>query len=155
VKEIEALEDKARRRDVLVNEEAIFAFYDRMVPEGVVNGAGFEAWRQEAERADPRLLFMTREYLMQHAAAGITEAQFPERIRVAGKELKLAYRFEPGHPLDGVTAIVPLHLLNQLDAERFDWLVPGLVREKIAQLLKALPKRLRRHLIPPAQHVTA
>ena len=155
LKEIEALEHKARRRDVLVNEEAIYAFYDGVVPEGIVNGAGFEKWRAEAERTNPRLLYMTREYLMRHAAAGVTEAQFPDCIEAGGAGLKLAYRFEPGHPLDGVTVTAPLSLLNQLEAEPFEWLVPGLIRERIAQLFKALPKQLRRQLIPPAQHVTA
>ena len=153
--DIEALEHKARRRDVLVDEEAIFAFYDALIPEGIVNGAGFEAWREEAERPDPKLLHLTREYLMRHGASGVTEAQFPDRIEAAGAPLKLAYRFEPGHALDGVTATVPLHLLNRLEADRFDWLVPGLIREKVAQLFKAMPKRLRRHVIPPAEHVTA
>ena len=153
--EIEALEHKARRRDVLVDEEAIFAFYDELIPEGVVNGAGFEAWREEAERSNPKLLHLTREYLMRHGAAGVTEAQFPERIETSGAQFRLVYRFEPGHPLDGVTATVPLHLLNRMEAERFDWLVPGLIREKVAQLFKAMPKRLRRHVIPPSEHVTA
>ncbi|HSF20836.1 MAG TPA: ATP-dependent RNA helicase HrpA, partial [Burkholderiales bacterium] len=155
LKEIEALEHKARRRDVLVDEEAIHAFYDGVVPEGIVNGAGFEAWRAEAERGNPRLLYMTREYLMRHAAAAVTEAQFPDRIEAGGAGLKLAYRFEPGHALDGVTVTVPLHVLNQLAAEPFEWLVPGLIREKVAQLFKALPKQLRRHLVPVPQHVTA
>jgi ATP-dependent helicase HrpA len=155
IKEVEALEHKARRRDVLVSEEAIFAFYDGVVPQGIVNGAGFEQWREEAERANPRLLHMTREYLMRHAAADITEAQFPARMQAAGADLKLAYRFEPGHPMDGVTATVPLHLLNQLDPVEFEWLVPGLIREKVGALFKALPKAYRRHLVPPTQHVTA
>jgi ATP-dependent helicase HrpA len=155
LKEIEALEHKARRRDVLVDEETIYAFFDGVVPEGIVNGAGFEAWRAEAERGSPRLLYMTREYLMRHAATAVTEAQFPDRIEAGGAGLKLAYRFEPGHPLDGVTATVPLHVLNQLAAEPFEWLVPGLIREKVAQLFKALPKQLRRHLVPVPQHVTA
>ncbi len=155
VAEVEALEHKARRRDVLVDEEAIFAFYDALVPEGVVNGTGFEAWREEAERANPEILYLTRDYLMRHGAAAVTEAQFPDRIEAAGTQLRLSYRFEPGHPLDGVTLTVPLHLLNQLEPAPFEWLVPGLVREKIAQLFKALPKNWRRHLIPPAQHVTA
>ena len=154
-KEIEALEHKARRRDVLVSDEALYAFYDGVIPPDIVNGAGFEQWREQVESANPRLLFMTRDYLMRHAAADITEAQFPERIRAAGVELKLSYRFEPGHMLDGVTATAPLHLLNQLEAQHFDWLVPGLIREKLAALFKALPKQLRRHVIPPAQHVTA
>jgi ATP-dependent helicase HrpA len=155
VKEVEALEHKARRRDVLVDDEAIYAFYDKLVPEGIVNGAGFETWREEAERANPRLLHMSREYLMRHAASGITEAQFPERLQLDGISVRLGYRFEPGHPLDGVTATVPLHLLNQLDPGPLEWLVPGLVREKVAAMFKALPKAFRRHLIPPAQHVTA
>jgi ATP-dependent helicase HrpA len=155
IKEVEALEHKARRRDVLVSEQDIFAFYDGVVPEGIVNGAGFDKWREEAERANPRLLHMTREYLMRHAAAEITEAQFPERIQAAGADLKVIYRFEPGNPMDGVTATVPLHLLNQLDPAQFEWLVPGLIREKVGALFKAMPKTWRRHLVPPTQHVTA
>jgi ATP-dependent helicase HrpA len=155
VKEVEALEHKARRRDVLVDDETIYAFYDKLIPEGIVNGAGFEHWRAEAERDSPRLLHMTREYLMLHTAAGITEAQFPERMEVGSTSLRLGYRFEPGHPLDGVTATVPLHLLNQLDPVQFEWLVPGLVREKVAALFKAMPKAYRRHLVPPTQHVTS
>jgi ATP-dependent helicase HrpA len=91
---------------------------------------------------------------MRRAAADITEAQFPASIQADGVDLKLAYRFEPGHPLDGVTATVPLHLLNQLDPGPFEWLVPGLIREKVGALFKALPKAYRRHLVPPAQHVT-
>jgi ATP-dependent helicase HrpA len=138
-----------------VDEEAIYAFYDGVVPDGIVNGAGFEAWRAEAERKSPRLLYMTREYLMRHAAAAVTEAQFPDRIEAGGAGLKLSYRFEPGHALDGVTVTVPLHVLNQLAPEPFEWLVPGLIREKVAQLFKTLPKQLRRHLVPVPQHVTA
>jgi ATP-dependent helicase HrpA len=155
VNEVEALEHKARRRDVLVNEETIFAFYDGIIPPGIVNGAGFEKWRAGAERSTPRLLYLTREYLMRHAAADITEAQFPERLRAGEVDLKLSYRFEPGHPLDGVTVSVPLELLNRLEPAHYEWLVPGLVREKIAHLFKALPKQLRRHLTPPPAHVTA
>ncbi len=155
IREVEALEHKARRRDVLVNEEAIFAFYDGVVGSDVVNGAGFERWRAEAERGSPRLLYLTREYLMRHAAADITEAQFPERLQAADTELKLSYRFEPGHPLDGVTVTVPLELLNRVEPAHLEWLVPGLVREKIAHLFKALPKQLRRHLVPVPGHVTA
>jgi ATP-dependent helicase HrpA len=155
MKEVEALEHKARRRDVLVNEEAIYAFYDALVPEGIVNGAGFETWRTEAERANPRLLYMTRDYLMRHAAADVTETQFPDRLEAGGATLKLTYRFEPGHALDGVTATVPLHALNQLEARPFEWLVPGLIREKTTQCFKSLPKSLRRHLVPVPQHVTA
>lgn len=155
VREVQALEHKARRRDVLVNEEAIFAFYDERIPEGIVNGAGFEKWRREAERENPQLLHLTRDYLMRHTASDISEAQFPETMRVGEVDLKLRYRFEPGHPLDGVTVTVPLHLLNKLDAAPFGWLVPGMVREKAGYALRALPKQIRRHLLPVPEHVTA
>ncbi|MCW5604967.1 MAG: ATP-dependent RNA helicase HrpA, partial [Burkholderiales bacterium] len=154
INEVRKLEHKARRRDVLVDEEAIFAFYDAIVPRDIHNGTAFEKWRREAEARDPRLLYLTREYLMRHAAADVTETQFPETMRVDGVELGLKYRFDPGHPLDGVTATVPLALLNRLDAALFDWLVPGLVREKVTAYFKALPKTLRRHLVPAPQHVT-
>ncbi|HSQ05504.1 MAG TPA: DUF3418 domain-containing protein, partial [Burkholderiales bacterium] len=155
IREVQELEHKARRRDVLVDEEAIYAFYDASVPSNVYNGAAFERWRREAEAANPGLLFVTREYLMRHAASEITEAQFPDVLHVAGVDFKLRYRFDPGHPLDGITVTVPLHLLNQLDAAPFEWLVPGLIREKVNACLKALPKGLRKHLFPLPEQVTA
>ena len=154
IAEIRALEHKARRPDVLVDDEALFAFYEARVPAGIHNGAAFEHWRKDAEAADPRLLFMTREYLMRHAAADVSEVQFPDRVEVGGVPLKLAYRFEPAHPADGVTLTVPLHLLNQLDAVRFEWLVPGMIREKVAAYFKGLPKQLRRHFVPVPESVT-
>jgi ATP-dependent helicase HrpA len=153
--EVQELEHKARRRDVLVDEETVFRFYDGIVPDGIHNGAAFERWRREQEQSNPHALYLTREYLMRHAASGITEAQFPETLRVGEADLKLKYRFDPGHPLDGITATVPLHLLNRLDAASFDWLVPGFVREKVTCCFKALPKALRRHLVPVPQQVTA
>jgi ATP-dependent helicase HrpA len=154
VKEVQELEHKARRRDVLVDEQAIFEFYDGIVPQGIYNGAGFEKWRRDAEGGQPQLLFLTREYLMRHAAGHITEAQFPDQLHAAGADLKLKYRFDPGHPLDGVTVSVPLHLLNQLGDTPFDWLVPGLIRDKVAWCFKALPKAMRRHLVPVPEQVT-
>jgi ATP-dependent helicase HrpA len=157
IKEVQELEHKARKRDVLVDEQAIFAFYDAILPPDIVNGAAFEKWRHAAEQKQPKLLHLTREYLMRHAASDITEAQFPETLRVSedGAELKLKYRFDPGHALDGVTATVPLPLLNRLDAAPLEWLVPGLIRDKIAAAFKSLPKSLRRHLVPVPEHVTA
>ena len=154
VKEVQELEHKARRRDVLVDEATIFHFYDDIVPADIYNGAGFDKWRQDAERANPKLLFMTREYLMRQNAAGVTAEQFPEQLDVAGVQLKLRYRFEPAHPLDGVTVTVPLALLNQLDATAFEWLVPGLIREKVGAYLKALPKAIRKQLLPLQDQVT-
>ncbi len=155
IREILELEHKARRPDVLVDDEALFRFYDERVPADIFNGTTFETWRKQAESGDARLLFMTREYLMQHAATGVNEVQFPETITVGEVALRLKYRFEPGHPLDGVTMTAPLHLLNQIDEERMEWLVPGMVREKVTFYFKALPKTLRRYLFPVNDQVTA
>ncbi len=154
VKEVQELEHKTRRRDVLVDDATIERFYDERVPAGIHNGAGFEKWREEAERANPKLLFMTREYLMRQGAAAVTEEQFPQQIDVDGTSLKMRYRFEPAHPLDGVTVTVPLALLNRLDAAQFEWLVPGFIREKVGAYFKALPKSVRKQLLPLADHVT-
>ena len=155
IKEVQALEHKARKHDVLVDEQSIFTFYDVLIPMGIHNGAAFEQWRIEAEKENPRLLYLTREYLMRHAAMEITEAQFPETLHAGDVSYKLRYRFEPGHPLDGVSLTVPLHLLNTLEETPFDWLVPGLIRDKAAAYLKALPKALRRNLFPLPEQVTA
>jgi ATP-dependent helicase HrpA len=154
IAEIRELEHKARRPDVLVDDEALFGFYDAVIPAGMHNTAAFEAWRKQTEATQPKLLYMTREYLMRHAASDVSEAQFPGRVSVGDEYLKLAYRFEPTHPLDGVTLTVPLALLNQLDAARFEWLVPGMIREKVAAYLKGLPKQLRRHFVPVPDSVT-
>ena len=154
-KEIEALEHKARRRDVLVDESHIFAFYDERLPDHVWSGQQFERWRNEAERKDPRLLYLTREHLMRHAAEDVTAERFPANLELNGVVYPLSYRFEPGHALDGVTVTVPLHLLNQLDDRRCEWLVPGLLRDKVTHLIRGLAKNLRRHFVPVPQVVTA
>ncbi len=153
IHDIEALEHKARRPDVLVDEELIFAFYDSRIPaqfsgHPIHNGATFEAWRKEAERADPRLLFLQRDDLMRHEAAGITTDQFPSQIRMNHVSFSLAYNFAPGKSDDGVTLSVPLALLNQVSAPYCEYLVPGLLVEKVTQLVKTLPQKLRRHLVP-------
>jgi len=154
IAEIEELEHKARRQDVLVDEHVLFGFYDARIPQGIFNGISFEKWRQDAERVTPRLLFLTREELMRHAAANVTEELFPEELHIGVITVPLKYRFEPGHALDGVTAIVPLHVLNQLNPATTDWLVPGMVRDKITHLVKALPKTLRRVCVPVPDFVT-
>jgi ATP-dependent helicase HrpA len=155
VAEIRELEHKSRRQDVLVDEERMFAFFDARLPADIVNGQGFEKWRREAEKANPKLLFMAREDLMRHGAEAVTEALFPETLEVAGVPCRLGYRFEPGHPLDGVTLTVPLALLNRVDEARCEWLVPGMIREKITALVKTLPKRLRNACVPLPEFVTA
>ncbi|WP_034641485.1 ATP-dependent RNA helicase HrpA [Chitinilyticum aquatile] len=151
---IEELEHKSRRQDVLVDEETLFRFFDAILPADIVNAAGFEAWRKEAEKTSPQLLFLSREDLMRHGAAAVTEEQYPETFRLADAKLKLAYRFEPGHPLDGVTLTLPLHLLNRVNHATFDWLVPGMLREKITLLIKALPKPIRRQCVPVPEFAT-
>ena len=153
--EIADLEHKARRQDVLVDERDVVAFFDAIVPAGISTRAAFDKWRIDAERSTPRLLFLTREDLMRHHAAEVTEVQFPETIDVAGNALPLRYRFEPGHPEDGITLTVPLPLLNQVDPARLDWLVPGMIREKVHWYLKALPKALRNRETPLPPVVTA
>ncbi|MDP2878572.1 MAG: ATP-dependent RNA helicase HrpA [Sulfuricella sp.] len=155
VAEVEELEHKSRRQDVLVDEERIYAFYDARIPEGIHNGADFDKWRREAEAKDKRLLFMSRDDLMRHGADAVTIELFPETLTVGETACRLAYRFEPSHPLDGVTLTVPLHLLNQMDSKRFDWLVPGMIREKLTVLVKSLPKRLRSACVPVPDFVTA
>ena len=155
VAKIAELEHKARRQDVLVDDEALVAFYAERVPKDVCTTASFERWRVDAERRDPQLLFLTRELLMRHAASEVTEDLFPASLEVDGTRLPLRYRFEPGHALDGLTLRVPLALLNRLDDARLTWLVPGMVREKVGWYLKALPKAFRNRLVPMPPVVTA
>ena len=146
--DIETLEHKSRRPDVLVDDELIFAFYDQIVPEGVTNGADFDKWRREAEHDHPTLLHLKREDLMRHEAAGVTTEAFPHQIKLGGVEFDLAYHFEPGSAKDGVTITVPLAQLNQIPAARCEWLVPGLLKEKVIQLVKTLPQKIRSKLVP-------
>ncbi len=151
--EIAELEHKSRRSDVLVDEHRLFDFYSNLIPQGIFNGAAFEKWRRDAEKDQPRLLFLTKEYLMKHEAEGVTLDRFPDSMVVRGAKLALAYRFEPGHVMDGVTVSIPLHLLNQMQASDFDRLVPGFIREKITFLIKSLPKAVRTKLVPVSESV--
>ncbi|WP_296948649.1 ATP-dependent RNA helicase HrpA [uncultured Massilia sp.] len=148
IKDIENLEHKSRRLDVLVDDQLIFAFYDKEIPADVVNGAGFEKWYKDAARDNPKLLYLVREELMRHEAAGVTTELFPKTMNVTGIEMGLTYHFEPGSPRDGVTLTVPLFALNQIPRERPGWLVPGMLKEKVQLLLKSLPQKLRRHCVP-------
>ncbi|MBA2689327.1 MAG: ATP-dependent RNA helicase HrpA [Burkholderiales bacterium] len=154
-RDVEALEHKARRQDVLVDEQVIFDFYAARIPAGITHVSAFESWRNKAERSAPQLLFLSREYLMRHAAEAVTEVQYPERLQVGAVELPLSYRFDPGHPLDGVTLTVPLDLLNLIDETVIDWLTPGMRREKITWYLRSLPKPVRRVVVPAAEFATA
>ncbi|HEY3699258.1 MAG TPA: ATP-dependent RNA helicase HrpA, partial [Spongiibacteraceae bacterium] len=148
VTDIENMEDKARRRDILADEEELFRFYDERIPAAIVSARQFEHWRKRAEVQQPRLLFIERARLMRHAAETITEVQFPDRIEIGDVQFQLQYHFEPGHAQDGVNVIVPIALLNRVPDNYFEWLVPGLLRDKCIALLKTLPKQWRKQFVP-------
>ncbi|MGZ8256658.1 MAG: ATP-dependent RNA helicase HrpA, partial [Gallionella sp.] len=155
IADIEALEHKARRPDVLVDDELIFAFYEARIPADIHNGAAFEHWRKEAERGDAKLLFLQKDDLMRHEAHGITTDKFPPQLKIDGVDFALSYNFSPGKNDDGITLTVPLALINQVSAARCEWLIPGILAEKVAQLLKTLPQKIRRNLVPVAEFAAA
>lgn len=148
INNIREMEHKSRRPDVLVDDSMIYEFYDKKISQGVVNQQTFDKWREKAEAENPKLLFLQKSDLMRHDAAGITIEYFPKKLEIAGIPMALNYNFDPGSPRDGVTMTVPLYALNQLDPVRLEWLVPGMVKEKVQMLLKSLPQRLRRHFVP-------
>ncbi|MFZ2629633.1 MAG: DUF3418 domain-containing protein, partial [Rugosibacter sp.] len=148
MREIEALEHKSRRPDVLVDDELIHAFYDDIIPAGITTLAAFDRWRREAEAATPKLLFLEKEQLMRHEAAGITTDAFPPHLTQHGQQFALRYHHDPTAADDGVTLVLPLAALNQISASRCDWLVPGLLKEKVVALLKTLPQKYRHRLQP-------
>ncbi|MDO6747712.1 ATP-dependent RNA helicase HrpA [Gilvimarinus sp. 1_MG-2023] len=148
IEELEALEAKSRRRDILAEDETVFQFYDERIPGDVINRAGFENWRKQAEEKQADVLKIPRERLMQRTVQDISEAQFPDELEWQGMRFPLTYHFEPGHSDDGVTVNVPMSLLHELPEHRLDWLVPGMLRDKCIDLLKSLPKSLRKHFVP-------
>ncbi len=145
---VQHLEAKSRRRDILVDEEAIYAFYAERVPEGIYSTPLFERWLRRATRSQPKLLHMRISDLMRRDAAEVTQQAFPDRLRVGATELPLEYHFDPGHASDGVTLVVPLPLINQVSRERTEWLVPGLLEDRITALLRGLPKQIRKAFVP-------
>ncbi len=153
--EIEEIEHKARRRDVLVDEHQLYEFYDSRIPETVVSGRDFESWYREQAKQEPGLLFLNKDTLMSHAAEVVTSETFPDFLIHQGIKIALQYHFDPSHQADGVTAIIPLAALNQMRPEPFEWLVPGLLQEKIVYLIKALPKALRRNFVPAPNYAAA
>jgi ATP-dependent helicase HrpA len=146
VADIQRLEHKSRRPDILVDGELIHAFYDERLPRDIHRAVDFERWRRQAEAGQPRLLYLACEDLMRHQAAGITTDNFPPALELGPNRYALEYHFEPGSPRDGVTMNVPLALLNQVPAARTEWLVPGLLKEKVRALAKSMPQRLRHKL---------
>jgi ATP-dependent helicase HrpA len=148
IRQVQDLEHKARRQDVLVDEELIYAFYDQQLPADVHSGAGFEHWYKEEARKQPALLLLTREELMRHEAAGITTQAFPKTMRLGGVDCLATYLHEPGDARDGVTVDLPLFALNQVNEERCEWLVPGMLKDKVQALIKTLHQRPRSRLVP-------
>ena len=154
IQDIEMLEHKSRRPDVLVDDELIFAFYDSRIPEDMHNGAAFERWSKEAEREQPKLLYLKKYDLMRHEAEGITTDQFPPQLKIDGINFSLSYNFSPGKSDDGITLTVPLELINQISDARCEWLIPGILAEKVTQLIKTLPQRMRRYMVPVPEFST-
>jgi ATP-dependent helicase HrpA len=154
IAKVQELEHKSRRQDVLVDEELIFAFYDQQVPQDVCNGRSFEHWYREQSKARPDLLKLTRDELMRHEAAGITTSAFPKMVRLGGVDCTASYLHEPGDARDGITVTIPLFVLNQVQEERCEWLVPGMLKDKIQALLKSLPQRPRSRFVPLPDNAT-
>ena len=154
IAKVEELEHKSRRQDVLVDDELIYAFYDQQIPPDVCSGRLLENWYRAESAKQPRLLMLTREELMRHEAAGITTQAFPKHIRLGGTDCQATYLHEPGDARDGVTVTVPLFVLNQVSEDRCEWLVPGLLKDKIQALLKSLPQRPRSRFVPLPESAT-
>ena len=148
IAQVQDLEHKARRQDVLVDEELIYAFYDQQLPADICTGAGCEHWYKDEVKKQPQLLLLSREELMRHEAAGITTQAFPKTLRMGGVDCLATYLHEPGDARDGVTVDVPLFALNQVNEERCEWLVPGMLKDKIQALIKTLHQRPRSRLVP-------
>ncbi|MFE9691774.1 ATP-dependent RNA helicase HrpA [Micromonospora sp. NPDC005806] len=148
LEEVAELENRARRRDILVDDETIFQFYDQRIPADVVSGRHFDAWWKKTRREQPDLLTHHRDLLINSGRGGVDETDYPDEWRADAVTLPLTYTFDPGTPTDGVTVDIPLPLLNQVPAESFDWQVPGLREELVIALIRSLPKALRRNFVP-------
>ena len=148
ISQVQDLEHKARRQDVLVDEELIYAFYDQQLPADVCSGASCESWYKHEVKKQAELLLLTRDELMRHEAAGITTQSFPKTLRLGGVDCLATYLHEPGDARDGVTVDVPLFALNQVNEERCEWLVPGMLKDKVQALIKTLHQRPRSRLVP-------
>ncbi|WP_374108933.1 ATP-dependent RNA helicase HrpA [Pseudonocardia sp. ICBG1293] len=151
----EELEHRARRRDLVVDEDTLFAFYDERVPADVVSGKHFDRWWKQAGKRDPELLTWTEEMLATEAAKQLDRTHYPDHVEAGGLTLPLSYAFEPGHREDGVTVDVPVAALNQVDATPFTWQVPGLREELVTALIRTLPRNLRRNFSPAPDHAKA
>ena len=152
---MDELEAKARRRDILADEETLFGYYDARLPADIYQTASFDNWYKRESQKNPQLLVMREEDVLAREAREVTAAQYPDTLRIGELQLSLDYHFEPNHPRDGVTLRVPAPLLPQLRRERLDWLVPGLIEAKAVALVRNLPKAIRKNFVPVPDFVGA
>ncbi|MYS40625.1 ATP-dependent RNA helicase HrpA [Streptomyces sp. SID5998] len=146
--EVEELEHRARRRDIVVDDETLFDFYDQRVPEHVVSGAHFDSWWKRKRQEQPDFLDFEREMLIRESAEAVTKADYPDSWRQGNLKFRVTYQFEPGADADGVTVHIPLQVLNQVTDGGFDWQIPGLREEVVTELIRSLPKPIRRNYVP-------
>ncbi|GGX15390.1 ATP-dependent RNA helicase HrpA [Streptomyces lomondensis] len=153
--EVEELEHRARRRDILVDDETLFDFYDQRIPEHVVSGAHFDSWWKHKRHEQPDFLDFEREMLINEKAGEVTKADYPDSWRQGNLKFRVTYQFEPGADADGVTVHIPLQVLNQVTDEGFDWQIPGLREELVTELIRSLPKPIRRNYVPAPNYAKA
>ncbi|UFR03308.1 ATP-dependent RNA helicase HrpA [Streptomyces sp. Go40/10] len=153
--EVEELEHRARRRDIVVDDETLFDFYDQRVPEHVVSGAHFDSWWKRKRNEQPDFLDFEREMLIRESAEAVTKADYPDSWRQGQLTFRVTYQFEPGADADGVTVHIPLQVLNQVTDEGFDWQIPGLREEVVTELIRSLPKPIRRNYVPAPNYAKA
>ncbi|MFK0101430.1 ATP-dependent RNA helicase HrpA [Streptomyces sp. NPDC091040] len=146
--EVEELEHRARRRDILVDDETLFDFYDQRIPEHIVSGAHFDSWWKHKRHDEPDALDFERSMLINEKAGAVTKDDYPDSWRQGKLKFRVTYQFEPGADADGVTVHIPLQVLNQVTSEGFDWQIPGLREEVVTELIRSLPKPIRRHYVP-------
>ncbi|MCM2580288.1 ATP-dependent RNA helicase HrpA [Streptomyces meridianus] len=146
--EVEELENRARRRDILVDDETLFDFYDQRLPESIVSGAHFDAWWKKQRREEPDLLSFEKSMLINEQAEAVTKDAYPDTWRQRNLKFRVTYQFEPGADADGVTVHIPLQVLNQVSPEGFDWQIPGLREDLVTELIRSLPKAVRRNYVP-------
>ncbi len=152
---IESLEHKSRKRDLLVDEQTIYEYYDQRIPDGIFTGPDFERWLRQEVSNNPKVLHMREQDLCRRDQYSISDTDYPDTLDLHGMQLPLSYHFEPGHSMDGVSLKVPQAVLNQVTEERCEWLVPGLLRERIIALMRSLPKQLRKSFVPVPEYADA
>jgi len=155
IEEVEGLEAKSRRRDILVDEEILYDFYDKLIPDNIYSGPAFEKWRKKFEQNNSEALLLTRDYLMQRDDSHVQGEQYPDHLKVLDMMLPLSYHFEPNSENDGVTIRIPAAAMNQLTNADFDYLVPGMLEEKVIEFIKNLPKQVRKQFVPAPEYAKA